>query len=544
LKFGPRPLAECAGAILAHAVYLADGRIAKGTRLSPDHLARLAASGLTEIIVACLEASDLDENAAADTIAAEIMPENVDFSDGVTGRVNVYAPVRGLLRFDRARLAAVNRIDEGITLATVQHNQLVEAGDMIATLKVIPYGVPSDSVKSLIECASGSPIISFHALRPRSLGLIQTRIEGMKPKIIRATEDTTKARLNQLGCALVDSRVVPHDVSAVRDAIDAAGMNAPEILLICGGSAISDRRDVVPTAIVAAGGRVDHFGLPVDPGNLLMTAQIDKLPVIGMPGCARSTRLNGFDWVLHLLLAGLPIDDAEIADMAAGGLLMEIASRPLPRRLVEQKRTADMTIGGVLLAAGQSKRMGENNKLLMEVDGAPLVRRAARALLEGGLQDVVVVTGHQSDAVKAALADLPLRFVDNPDYADGQAGSVAAGIRVLAESNHAGALVALGDMPFVKAGLVQSLIRDHVALADAEDRITFPVYDGQRGNPVLWGRRFFDSLMALSGDTGGRAILAQNAGAVNSFSWNDASIHQDIDTPEGLASAQASAAST
>lgn len=294
----------------------------------------------------------------------------------------------------------------------------------------------------------------------------------------------------------------------------------------------------MPTAVEAAGGRIERLGLPADPGNLLMMATLDGLPVIGMPGCARSPRLNGFDWVLHLVLAGLPIDDDEIADMAIGGLLMEIASRPLPRKMVEQRRAEGIAIGGVLLAAGMSSRMGDENKLLAEIDGVPMVRRAAEAMVSGGIRQLVVVTGHQADEVGAVLSgfdvpDLQLRLVHNPDFAEGQAGSVAAGIAAL-PAGLSGALIGLGDMPFITPSLVAEMIHDHSGLGDHEKRISFPVFEGRRGNPVLWGRGFFDALSDLSGDIGGRHILSQNPAAVNSISWTDDSIHRDIDTSAEL----------
>ena len=269
-----------------------------------------------------------------------------------------------------------------------------------------------------------------------------------------------------------------------------------------------------------------------------MSATLDGMPVIGMPGCARSPRLNGFDWVLQLVLAGLPLDDDEIADMAIGGLLMEIASRPLPRRMVEQRRSDRIAIGGVLLAAGMSRRMGDENKLLAEIDGAPMVRHVAEAMVKGGIRELVVVTGHEADAVTAALLDLEapgmvLRFVHNADFVGGQAGSVATGVSALA-NDLSGALIALGDMPFVSADLVAEMIQDHSGLGDHEMRISFPVYEGRRGNPVLWGRGFFEALAGLSGDIGGRRILAENPAAVNSISWTDDSIHNDIDTGDDL----------
>lgn len=535
MKFGPCALSDCLDAILVHAVYLPDGRIAKGTCLTSDHLSRLRANGIDDIIVARLEDGDLGEDAAADMIAKAMMPANVRLSVAATGRVNIYATQRGLLRVDRLRLRDINMVDEGITLSTVQHNQLVEAGDLIATLKIIPYSVAETAVATVIGLGAGEPVISFHALRPRSFGLIQTRIPGMADKILKATEQTAKQRLNQLGCALVDSRVVAHEAAAINQAITASRANGPAVMLIAGGSAIADRRDEVPMGVIAAGGRIDHFGLPVDPGNLLMLSHIDEMPVIGMPGCARSIKMNGFDWILHLLLADLRIDAAEIADMAAGGLLMEIVSRPLPRRMVERRQISNATIGGVILAAGQSQRMGAQNKLLAEIDGVPIIRRTAQALLDGGLNDLVIVTGHEHRLVAAALDDLPVTCIYNDEYQSGQASSVACGVRHHQNGSHAAVLIALGDMPLVRPELIAALLRDHSSLPDATDRITLPVFDGRRGNPVIWGRGFFDELVALTGDAGGRIIFAENKNAVNSLGWPDDSIHLDIDIPEALA---------
>ena len=533
MKFGPAKSSDCEGAILAHAVYLPDGRLRKGTRLLRSDITRLENAGVQSVTVAFLEPGDIDEDSAADRLATALVPAGLRLSAAATGRVNIYAVGRGLVRFDRDRLKRLNQVDEGITLACVQHNQLVEDGDMIATLKIIPYSLHNQTVEAAIAAANGVPVFSFHPLTTRPFALIQTRMDGMKPALLTATEKVTKQRLDQLGCSLVDSRVVDHDTASLETAIaDSIGHGA-EAILICGASAISDRRDVVPTAVEAAGGTVQRLGLPADPGNLLMTAGIGDMPVIGMPGCARSARLNGFDWVLQLVLAGIAIDEDEIADMAIGGLLMEIASRPLPRKMVERRRPTNIVIGGILLAAGSSRRMGETNKLLVEINGEPMVRHAATAMLEGGIKDLVVVTGHQQEAVRDALDGLTVTFVHNADFAAGQAGSVAVGVGALPD-DVSGALIALGDMPFVTADLVAEMIRDHSGLGDCETRISFPVHEGRRGNPVLWGRGFFEALCGLSGDVGGRAVLAQYPAAVNSIGWHDDSIHRDIDTETDL----------
>jgi len=126
----------------------------------------------------------------------------------------------------------------------------------------------------------------------------------------------------------VDVAVVPHDIEAVRDAIECA---EGELILILGGAATSDRMDVCPAALVEAGGSVDRFGMPVDPGNLLFLGQTGEKQVIGLPGCVRSPALNGADWVLERIVAGLEVTSNDIAAMGEGGLLKEIPTRPQPR---------------------------------------------------------------------------------------------------------------------------------------------------------------------------------------------------------------------
>jgi molybdenum cofactor cytidylyltransferase len=124
------------------------------------------------------------------------------------------------------------------------------------------------------------------------------------------------------------TRIVPHDTAALAQALqDIAG----EVVLILTASATSDIADVAPEAVRQAGGRVDRFGMPVDPGNLLFLGALGSRPVIGLPGCARSPALNGADWVLSRIVCGLPVTGADIAGMGVGGLLKEIPTRPQPR---------------------------------------------------------------------------------------------------------------------------------------------------------------------------------------------------------------------
>jgi molybdenum cofactor cytidylyltransferase len=298
---------------------------------------------------------------------------------------------------------------------------------------------------------------------------------------------------------------------------------------VFGASAIVDRGDVIPQAVVRAGGRVLHLGMPVDPGNLMMFGALGPVPVIGVPSCARSPKLNGFDWVLARVMADVPVTPEDIMDMGAGGLLAEIPTRPSPREGKPKPQRAPR-VAAVVLAAGQSSRMGEN-KLLADLGGQPMIRRTVEAMRQAA-DMTLVVTGRDASAIEAAARDPGARFVHNPRYAEGLAGSLREGIAALPADVDA-AVVALGDMPLVGPEVVRRLI---AAFNPAEHRsICVPVFGGERGNPVLWGRQHFQALQALSGDRGARTLFDSLAEEVVEVAMPDDAVLTDADTPEALA---------
>ena len=177
----------------------------------------------------------------------------------------------------------------------------------------------------------------------------------------------------------------------------------------------------------------------------------------------------------------------------------------------------EVAVSGVVLAAGTSSRFGEANKLLATVDGTALVRHAVETVLAADLHEVVVVVGYEADAVRDRIDDLPVEVVENDAYADGQATSVRRGIAALSDATDA-ALFALGDMPHVRAETVETLVA---------------AFEGQRGNPALFGRQFFDDLAAVDGDTGGREILL-GAEGTRLVETGDPGVLRDVDRPEDL----------
>ena len=188
-------------------------------------------------------------------------------------------------------------------------------------------------------------------------------------------------------------------------------------------------------------------------------------------------------------------------------------------------------VAAVILAAGESRRSGDANKLLFEAGGAPLVRRAAGAALASRAAEVITVTGYEADLIISALAGLDLRVVHNPDYHDGLSTSLKAGISAVPEGR-TGALVLLADMPRISANIIDLLIGRFED--GSETDICAPVFERRRGHPVLWPRRFFPQLLGVSGDTGGRDLLKMNADEISAVKVDTADIHFDIDGPGDL----------
>jgi molybdenum cofactor cytidylyltransferase len=559
--FGDTPLSEAEGAILAHSVKLDPIVFKKGRRLSAADLATLAKAGIETVIAARLEPGDVHEDAAAGQIAAAILGPGLSLSAAFTGRANLVVAQRGVLVVDRARLDALNRIDEAVTLATLGPFDLVEPRQLAATVKIIPFAVRGAALARCLEAAraGAGPLVRVAALRPRPVGLVQTALPGMKESILDKTRRVVDARLAALDGTPADEVRCRHDAAEVAAAIETLRGRGAELVLISGASAIVDRRDVVPAGIERAGGVIDHFGMPVDPGNLLLLGHIEATPVLGLPGCARSPKVNGFDWVLRRLIADLAVDRDAVMAMGAGGLLKEIAARPLPRAAAVEippveappveappVETAPVEvaaevpraprIAALVLAAGQSRRMGPDNKLLAEVDGKPMVVRAVEAVLASQAEPVIVVTGHQRDRVAAALAGLGLLSVYNPDYAQGLSTSLHRGLAALPAGTD-GVVVALGDMPRVESAAIDRLI---AAFNPLEGRaICVPTWDGKRGNPVLFARRFLAEMQEIAGDVGARHLIGEYPELVVEVAMDETEaghgVLLDVDTPEALA---------
>ena len=528
MKFGPASPADAIGGVTVHTLRQGSLVLKKGTTIGPSEVAALERAGVKEIVVVRLEEGDVSEDAAAADIAQAVAGDGINVERAFTGRANLFAARAGVLVVDRAAVDRINGVDEAITFATLSAFKPVVEGEMVATVKLIPFGVEARLRDAAVDAAKGEAL-RIAPYRIRRVGVVSTLLPGLASKVVDKTLRVTAERLAPAGATIIAERRVPHDETALKAAMKQLLDLGAELVIVFGASAIADRRDVIPASLSGIGGTVEHFGMPVDPGNLLLIGNAGGVPVLGAPGCARSPVENGFDWVLMRLLAGLKVTRAELTAMGVGGLLMEIVTRPQPRE--GRGPDGNRHVAAVILAAGRSTRMGGPNKLLAELDGKPLVRIVAEQALVSKAKGVIVVTGHQAELVEQALRGLKAKFVRNPDFALGLASSVKAGIAAVPEDAD-GAVICLGDMPMISAQLI-----DHLIEAFAPDRgslITVPVSGGRRGNPVLWSRRFFNELMTLDGDIGARHLIAKHNEAVAEVPVEGDAAFLDIDTPEGL----------
>ncbi len=471
-------------------------------------------------------------------LAQAVAPDHLRFSEASTGRVNVYSTVHGLFVASRSAVDRLNRVDPGITLACLNDHVPVRNGDMVATFKIIPLAVSGEKLDRACEVLRATSAFEVKPFASRSVSLIATAAAvaeacGDGQDGARAFSPAHRirqpTRQGGKGCSPCGPgcRGAQRRISAARQGTENDYRFRCVCRDRCGG------RD--SEAIRQAGGEVVQVGMPVDPGNLLVLGRIGNIPVIGAPGCARSPKENGFDWVLDRIPVGEEPSALEISGMGVGGLLMEIQARPSLREPEARLAPADNVVT-VVLAAGKASRMGEGgpHKLLAEFDGVPLVRRSVMTAIGSRSSSVVVVTGHRKNDIEAALSGLNATTVYNPDYASGMASSLSTGFSVEQARDADGILVMLADMPGVSSGDLDRLI---AAFRRSNGQsIIRAVSRGKRGNPVVMPKSLFDEVMRLEGDVGARHIIETSGVPVVDIDIGDAA-HLDVDTREAVIAA-------
>lgn len=586
--FDEFPCDAAEGVMLAHTLKLGGKTLKKGRTLAGPELAALRRAGIDRVLGARLDPDDVREDEAAGVIAAllERPDVNVVTRAPYTGRCNLHASVAGVFDVDAERLDRLNLLDEAVTIATLPRHTPVRAGQVVATVKIIPFAVPARLVDAFRALAPAEPVMRVAALKPHRVALVMSDRPGMKESVFAGTIDATRRRVETLGSRLSLVLRCRHERGAIESMLRQALAAGCDLVLVCGATVAKDRNDIAPSAVSALGGEITHFGMPVEPGNMLVLARVGGVPVVILPGCGRSARSNGLDHVLRRVLAGLPPSREDIMRMGVGGLIRHAVDRendeegPDPEaigagaasaapgpgaagvfrgsppgsiagQLRAARRDADdpeadearedgppagrrPRVASLVLAAGRSSRMGADNKLLMQVGGVPMVLRAVNAARASLAASVTVVVGHQADAVENVLAGSGAVVVRNPDYAQGMAGSLRVGLAALPPDIDA-VVVQLGDMPRISAAHLDRLI----AAFDADQpAIVVPERGDRRGNPILWPRAFFDEMSTLSGDQGARALLERHRDRMRHVEIDDDAVFFDVDQAADLAEAR------
>ncbi|AVM73868.1 4-diphosphocytidyl-2C-methyl-D-erythritol kinase [Magnetospirillum gryphiswaldense] len=421
MQFGEVRIDEAEGLILAHSLRLPTAMLKKGRLLSAVDIALLKQAGLNFVTGARLEAGDLGENDAAQAVANALTGPGVQTNGAFAGRCNLFATQGGVVVIDRDRLDRLNLVDEAVTVATVPPFVIARPRQMIATIKIIPFGVSRHTVDACAAYAStGGPLISVRPIKPFKAALILTTLPGIRDKTLASAAAVTRTRAEGLGGTITAEYRCPHDIGQLERCLTKALAAGHDMVLIIGASATVDRRDVAPAALQKAGGSIDHFGMPVDPGNLLLLGHVGTVPVVTLPGCARSPKPNGLDWVLARLAAGVTLKPADIMRMGAGGLLKDLGGQA-------GAAWPGITTPTVLPRAAAIVLAGDGDGL-----------RAVETALAAGLEPLVVVASTTSEAAEENLPPCDIRLLRE------DANPFAAGLAALPDDVEAALVFAQG----------------------------------------------------------------------------------------------------
>jgi len=522
------------GIILAHTIRIPGKTFKKGRVLSAGDVLEMQCNGIEQVSGARLEPGDVDEDQAALELARALSSSLLSIGKPIAGRCNLHADSDGLAKINREVIDGINQCDSGIVIATLsEHAQCVQQ-QAVASIKVIPFAVSREQLDvALAIAAGGSPVIGLTPYRPLSAALILTETSGFKESLLESTSRVTRERVEALGGQLVCESRCSHTIEEVSSALRTALESSPDLILICGASITVDPADIIPSAIVDCGGTIDHFGMPVEPGNMLLLAHMADCPVINLPGCSRSPKLNGLDWVMQRLAVGMPVGKKEILSMGVGGLIKDISHRWRMREqamLIEQFQSQHK-VAAIVLAAGRSSRMGEQHKVLAPVGGITMIKRVVDAVVKSEILSTTVVTGARAEGVANELRGCNVSITHNSDYRDGIASSLKRGLSSLPEDID-GVMILLADMPFITATHINELLAEFNPATERD--IVAPIREGRLGNPVIWSARYIPAMMKLSGDRGARPLLDEFAANVWEVPMGDDAIFMDVDTSEEL----------
>ena len=316
-------LDEAIGKLLCHNIVDEQGRkvLRKGTRLGPAEIARLRELGHETVWAAELEPDDVHEDEVARQVTTALAGDGTEISALSTGRANLKATAMGVLQVNVDALRRLNRIP-GLAIATKPNHSLVRAGEIIATIKVVPYAMPRARVEQALAVArEAEQVLSLRPLQVMRIGILLTGEPASEAQVRRVYETAVRERVEEWGSEVMATRFVPEEPEAIATALRQLTNEGADLIVIAGETSIVDEDDITPRGVTLAGGQIEVYGVPVDPGNLLMLAYLDGHPVVGAPGCVRSRSTNVVDLVLPRLLAGERLTRDDVVELGHGGLL-------------------------------------------------------------------------------------------------------------------------------------------------------------------------------------------------------------------------------
>ena len=314
------PIDQAIGAILVHNIVDAEGRkaLSKGKLVRAEDVDKLRALGKQSVYVAIPEPGDVREDEAATRLAQLVAGDKIERSKPSGGRVNFYATERGFIRTNATNLKRINELD-GITLATVRNFTPVAPKKLIATLKTIGLALPETTLRAAEEIGV---VLTIAPVSDQKVAIILTGSENGRARVREVFAPPIRARVEELGAQVMVEDYVTEEEGAIANAIEAATRAGAQMIILAGETSIMDAGDITPRGIQRAGGQIELYGAPVEPGNLLLLAYYGAVPIIGAPGCMKSRETNVVDLILPRLLAGERVSRADVVALADGGLLI------------------------------------------------------------------------------------------------------------------------------------------------------------------------------------------------------------------------------
>lgn len=523
MKFSEKNVNKSLGLILAHSISKDNVKIKKGTILEKLHIKKLFEIGVKKIFTVKLDKDDIFENEAAKEIGKVFFSkENVRVGKSFSGRVNIFSTSLGIFNVNEKVINKSNSVNYSLTIATLSNNSVVSPGQIIATIKVIPYGVKKSVLNKFLKILNQNTLTIFD-VKLRNVSLIVTQRENNSNYLNDKIIDSVNHRLFKLGIRLNEIHFCKHDKNALANLLEKISFDLVLILL---ATATTDINDIGPSAIKLIKGKIIRFGMPVDPGNLLFLGQTrNEKMVIGLPGCIKSKSLNGADWIIERLVCGMTINNEMISSMGVGGLLKEISNRPRPRIIESFSKIKKIDI--MLLAAGKSTRMQKEDKLLLKKNNKSLLQTSVEECTKANLNKVHVILGYNKDSRKKILKNFDVNVCFFEGYEEGIGASIRYGMQFIKPEVDA-VIISLADMPKVKHDLYLRLIEKFNKNKNNEICRLFSSSE-KAGHPILFSKRFFENLRSLTGDTGAKELIKDSQEYLCKIYCDDDSPIYDID---------------